>query len=247
MRGCRDGARRSRRRRRHEGPRQRVERATRDYEQIAREILEEAAEIDAREDEQFGEQRGDELPPELATREGRQRWLRDARRRLDRATRRGGAADPALARQAAAGSAAPARRGTRCRAARERRIRGLPSARGDEGRPPLRRSAQALPAAGHAGRQDQPHRPRLAQRQDAARVGAGLQRPGRLHRGSDRDRRRGDVDSADFGQLEPMVTATEVELAAAGVIDAPARGGRRRRLLAHEPDRTASPAAGSRC
>ena len=31
------------------------ERATRDYEQIAREILEQAAEIDAREDEQFGE------------------------------------------------------------------------------------------------------------------------------------------------------------------------------------------------
>ena len=31
------------------------ERATRDYEQIAREILEEAAEIDAAEDEQFGE------------------------------------------------------------------------------------------------------------------------------------------------------------------------------------------------
>jgi transposase len=57
--------------------------ATRDYEQIAREILDQAAEIDAREDEQFGERRGDELPPALATREGRQRWLRDARRRLD--------------------------------------------------------------------------------------------------------------------------------------------------------------------
>src|SRR4051812_20187499 len=59
------------------------ERATRDYEQIAREILEQAAEIDAREDEQFGEARGDELPPELSTREGRQRWLREAQRRLD--------------------------------------------------------------------------------------------------------------------------------------------------------------------
>ena len=59
------------------------ERATRDYEQIAREILDEAAEVDAAEDEQFGERRGDELPPALATREGRQRWLRDARRRLD--------------------------------------------------------------------------------------------------------------------------------------------------------------------
>src|SRR6059058_695254 len=59
------------------------ERATRDYEQIAREILEQAAEIDALEDEQFGERRGDQLPSELSTREGRQRWLRDAQRRLD--------------------------------------------------------------------------------------------------------------------------------------------------------------------
>jgi hypothetical protein len=59
------------------------ERATRDYEQIAREILEQAAEIEAAEDEQFGERRGDELPPALSTREGRQRWLRDAQRRLD--------------------------------------------------------------------------------------------------------------------------------------------------------------------
>jgi transposase len=59
------------------------ERATRDYEQIAREILEQAAEIDALEDEQFGERRGDELPPALATRAGRRQWLRDAQRRLD--------------------------------------------------------------------------------------------------------------------------------------------------------------------
>ncbi|MBA3861954.1 MAG: hypothetical protein H0X56_08295 [Solirubrobacterales bacterium] len=57
--------------------------ATRNYEQIAREILEQAAEIDALEDEQFGERRGDELPPELSTPEGRHRWLRDARRRLE--------------------------------------------------------------------------------------------------------------------------------------------------------------------
>jgi transposase len=40
--------------------------ATRDYEQIAREILEEAKATDAAEDELYGEARGDELPPELA-------------------------------------------------------------------------------------------------------------------------------------------------------------------------------------
>ena len=44
------------------------ERATRDYEQIAREILEEAAEVDAAEDEQFGERRGDELPRQRSRR-----------------------------------------------------------------------------------------------------------------------------------------------------------------------------------
>src|SRR5829696_7278951 len=41
--------------------------ATRDYEQLAREILDDAAAVDAAEDEQFGERRGDELPTELAT------------------------------------------------------------------------------------------------------------------------------------------------------------------------------------
>src|SRR5215212_5652436 len=45
--------------------------ATRDYEQIAREILAEADAVDAEEDEQFGEARGDELPPGLATAQGR--------------------------------------------------------------------------------------------------------------------------------------------------------------------------------
>src|ERR687888_1761994 len=49
--------------------------ATRDYEQIAREILEHADAVDAEEDERFGDARGDELPEQIATREGRQRWL----------------------------------------------------------------------------------------------------------------------------------------------------------------------------
>ena len=57
--------------------------ANRDYEQIAREILEEAAEVDAAEDERHGEARGDELPEQLRTKHGRRGWLRDARHRLD--------------------------------------------------------------------------------------------------------------------------------------------------------------------
>ena len=53
------------------------------YEQLAAEMLAEAAEIDATEDERYGTARGDELPEHLAKRQGRQGWLRQAKRRLD--------------------------------------------------------------------------------------------------------------------------------------------------------------------
>jgi transposase len=66
-----------------------------DYEQIAREILEEAKAVDAAEDELYGEARGDELPEQLRTGQGR----------------RGGCARPS----ASSRSSASARRG-RCRA-----------------------------------------------------------------------------------------------------------------------------------
>src|SRR3954470_362729 len=55
----------------------------RDYEQLAREILEEAKAVDAAEDELYGDARGDELPPELATADGRRGWLREAKQRLE--------------------------------------------------------------------------------------------------------------------------------------------------------------------
>jgi transposase len=58
--------------------------ANRDFGQIAREILAEAAEIDRREDELYGSERGDELPEQLRTREGRRRALREAKERLAR-------------------------------------------------------------------------------------------------------------------------------------------------------------------
>jgi hypothetical protein len=55
---------------------------TLDFEQIAREALAEAKAIDAAEDELYGDRRGDELPPELATSESRKAWLRKAMREL---------------------------------------------------------------------------------------------------------------------------------------------------------------------
>src|SRR4051795_1517806 len=54
-----------------------------DYEQLAREIIEEAKAIDAAEDALYGDRRGDELPEELSTSQGRRGWLREAKRRLE--------------------------------------------------------------------------------------------------------------------------------------------------------------------
>ena len=57
-----------------------ADRQNRTYEQVAKEILEEAAEVDAAEDQRFGDKRGDELPGD---RQGRRQKLREAKRRID--------------------------------------------------------------------------------------------------------------------------------------------------------------------
>jgi transposase len=57
--------------------------ATRSYDQIAKEILEEAGEIDRAEDELHGEARGDELPEGLRTSGDRRKWLREAKQALE--------------------------------------------------------------------------------------------------------------------------------------------------------------------
>jgi transposase len=59
--------------------------ADRSYELIAREILADAAERDRREDELYGEARGDELPERLRTSAGRRAALREAKQELERA------------------------------------------------------------------------------------------------------------------------------------------------------------------
>ncbi len=58
---------------------------TMDYEQIAREIVEQQIATDRAETALHGDRRGDELPEEISVPgEGRQRWLRAARQRLER-------------------------------------------------------------------------------------------------------------------------------------------------------------------
>jgi hypothetical protein len=54
------------------------------FEQIALEILAETRATDEAEDEEFGEARGDELPEQLRTPEGRREFFRQARQELDR-------------------------------------------------------------------------------------------------------------------------------------------------------------------
>lgn len=58
-----------------------ADRQTADFDRIAREIVEQAGRIDAEEDERFGDTRGDELPPQVASAHGRRAWIKDALRR----------------------------------------------------------------------------------------------------------------------------------------------------------------------
>jgi transposase len=60
-----------------------ADRQTRSYEQIAKEILGEAAAIDAAEDERHGDRRGDELPPGFRNQGDRRTRLREAKQALD--------------------------------------------------------------------------------------------------------------------------------------------------------------------
>jgi hypothetical protein len=57
--------------------------ASRSFEQIAEEILAEAARTDEAEDELYGEARGDELPEGLRSSGDRRKWLREAKQALE--------------------------------------------------------------------------------------------------------------------------------------------------------------------
>ena len=84
----------------------------------SREILAEAARIDAEEDELYGDARGDELPEHLRTAEGRKAALREAKRQLDaeRAERleQGGDTDAGAAESEGSEFARQRRESNRC-------------------------------------------------------------------------------------------------------------------------------------
>jgi transposase len=191
--------------------------ANRDYEQLAREILAEAAEVDRLEDEQFGEARGDELPPELSTAQGRRGWLREAKRRLDE-------------RRAEEARPIPASRPARLKEAKRRleeeldvecranagyeayRARGRMKDGRRFGRPPDPYQPPATPA-GKINVTDPDSRNVKTSRgwvqgynAQAAVTAEQIVIAAEVT-----------VDSPDFGHLEPMVNASERELSAIGI------------------------------
>jgi transposase len=194
--------------------------ATRDYAQIAREILEEADRIDAEEDEQFGERRGDELPPELATAQGRRGWLREAKRRLD--DQRAEEARPI-----------PASRPARLKESKRRLEQELDVECRANAAYEAYRAGGRMKDGRRFGRPPDPYQP-PATPEGKINVTDPDSRNVKTSRGwvqgynaqavcTERQiviAAEVTVDSPDFGHLEPMIAATEIELAAAGV-DAP--------------------------
>jgi transposase len=195
--------------------------ADRDYEQIAREIVEQARAVDRAEDERFGEARGDELPPHLSTHGGRRAWLRDAKRR--HAERRAREARPV--RRSRAERLSEAKRRLEEDLEVEQRANGAYEAYRARGRmkdgrrfggPPKPHQPPATPA-GKVNLTDPDSRLVKAMRgwiQGYNAQAAVNERQIVLAA-------EVTIDSPDFGHLEPMVEATEAELERAGVADKP--------------------------
>ena len=93
-----------------------------DYEQLAREILEEAKAVDAAEDELYGDARGDELPRGVRDRAGPARLAARGQAALGGRARGEPAAGAAQPPQAAAGGQAPPGGGAVDRDARQPRL-----------------------------------------------------------------------------------------------------------------------------
>src|SRR3954465_7545507 len=191
-----------------------------DYEQLAREIVEEAKAVDAAEDELYGQARGDELPEEFATAQGRRGWLREAKQRLE-------------AERAANPQPVPRSRPKRVKEAKRR----LEEELWTETR--ANRAYEAYRARGRMkdgrrfGRPPDPYKPpatpdgRINVTDPDSRVVKGLRGfiQGYNAQAVTNEHQivlAAEIETvgADFGHLEPMLEAAQRELRAAGVDDA---------------------------
>ncbi len=170
--------------------------ANRSYEQIAREILAEAAAVDAAENELYGDRRGDELPPELADPKTRKARLQAAKAELE--------AEWEAERQQR--QAMLDRRGEH-----EQR-----TGRKARGRPPVVRDMSGDPP-GRVNITDRDSRP--------VKTPRGFIQGYNAHAVATADQiiiaADVTIGTRDQGQLGPMITAAHDELAAAGLKDPP--------------------------
>ena len=192
-----------------------------DYEQLAREIVEEAKAVDAAEDELYGDARGDELPPEFATAQGRRGWLREAKQRLE-AER---AADP---------QPVPRSRPKRLKEAKRRLDEELRTEVRANQAYEAYRARGRMKDGRRFGRPPDPYRPpampegRVNVTDPDSKVVKGLRGWMQGYNGQAVVNEQqvilaAEVETvgADFGHLEPMLDAAQRELAAAGVTDTP--------------------------
>ena len=195
--------------------------SSRDYEQIAREILEEAAAVDAAEDELYGDKRGDELPEQLTSEHGRRAWFREAKRRLEE-------------QRAKEAKPIPRSRPKRLKESKRR----LEEELWTEQRANAAYEAWRARGVMADGRKlSTPAKPYVPPETPAGKVNVtdpdsrNVKTPRGYMQGYNAQAVVGEnqiviaaevnADSPDFGHLEPMVTAAEDELEKAGVTETP--------------------------
>jgi hypothetical protein len=193
----------------------------RDYEQLAREILEEAQAVDAAEDELYGDARGYELPPEFETAQGRRGWLREAKQRLE-------------AERAANPQSVPRGRPKRVKDAKRRLEEELwTEVRANEAYEAYRARGRMKDGRRFGG-PPKPYTPpatpegRVNVTDPDSKVVKGLRGWMQGYNGQAVVNEHqvilaAEVQTvgADFGHLEPMLDAAQRELQAAGVVDTP--------------------------
>ena len=195
--------------------------ANADYERIAREILEEAAAVDAAEDELYGEKRGDELPEHLSTSQGRRGWLREAKRQLDeeraKEARPIPRSRPARLKEAKRRLEQELWVESRANAAYEDyRVHGRDTQGRRLSRPPKPYEPPETPA-GKMNLTDPDSRMLKATRGYIQ----GYNAQAAVDENQIVIAAEVTVDSPDFGHLEPILNATQSELEAAGVSETP--------------------------